>query len=193
VFPAGKAWESDSECLEKEGSDDDVRRKELRCAAGPPLGRARLPLTLLLFGGVPIADLVRGADVAQARTSSPTQASKPTRSVPTFRPRSTGRRLGPSPRWTSDFYNACAGNNPYVSVPVNSFGNQAARTGNGYAGFILRPSTSGSYREYIEVALTAPLAAGWPTTSRSTCRSRTSHAGESTNSVRIFPLARWDR
>ncbi|MBP1686035.1 MAG: hypothetical protein H6Q33_2178 [Deltaproteobacteria bacterium] len=120
-----------------------------------------LPLTLLLFGGVPIADLVRGADVAQGQNLVPNPSFETYSQCPDFQAEIDRATPWTQPTLgTSDFYNACAGNNPYVSVPVNSFGNQAARTGNGYAGFILRPSTSGSYREYIEVALTAPLAAG---------------------------------
>jgi hypothetical protein len=58
-----------------------------------------------------------------------------------------------------DYYNACAGSSAPAGVPANSFGNQAARTGNAYAGFILRSSIN-NYREYVEVQLTAPLTGG---------------------------------
>lgn len=64
----------------------------------------------------------------------------------------------PSVGGSSDYYNSCAPAASYVSTPVNGFGNQAPRTGSGYAGFILRPTNL--YREYLEVPLTAPLVAG---------------------------------
>jgi hypothetical protein len=60
---------------------------------------------------------------------------------------------------TSDLYNSCAPISSNVNAPQNSFGLQNPRTGNGYAGFILRPSNP-NYREYLEVPLTATLTAG---------------------------------
>lgn len=56
-----------------------------------------------------------------------------------------------------DYFNACAGSTAFAGVPGNDMGNQAARTGNAYAGFILRPSNN--YREYVEIPLAAPLIA----------------------------------
>lgn len=66
--------------------------------------------------------------------------------------------LLPTTGGSSDYYNSCAPVASNVSTPVNSFGTQAPRTGSGYAGFILRPTNL--YREYLEVKLSAPLAAG---------------------------------
>src|SRR6185503_11847750 len=60
---------------------------------------------------------------------------------------------------TSDLYNACAPTGfPSVSVPYNTFGQQAARTGVGYAGVIVYSAAPG-YREYVEAPLTSPLVA----------------------------------
>lgn len=76
----------------------------------------------------------------------------------------TQDQLNFAPPWSKptggspDYYNACAGSGPFIGVPVNGLGNQAPHTGNGYAGFILRPVNN--YREYIEVPLTSPLVAG---------------------------------
>jgi hypothetical protein len=62
-----------------------------------------------------------------------------------------------------DYFNACAGTNS-PSVPTNFEGVQAAHSGQGYAGGIVySPSgapINGSYREYIETPLIAPLVAG---------------------------------
>jgi hypothetical protein len=57
-----------------------------------------------------------------------------------------------------DYYNACAAPPTGVSVPTNSFGSQAARTGVAYAGFIVRPTND--YREYVQAQLTQPLLPG---------------------------------
>jgi len=56
---------------------------------------------------------------------------------------------------TTDYFNECS-NNPDVSVPNNFAGHQYARTGVAYAGFILY---YGTWREYIEAKLNAPLIA----------------------------------
>lgn len=63
----------------------------------------------------------------------------------------------PTTGGSSDYYNSCATGISGVSVPANDFGNQGARTGNGYAGFIVRPIND--YREYITIPLSAPLVA----------------------------------
>ncbi len=61
------------------------------------------------------------------------------------------------PFGTSDYFNSCAGSGSIISVPTNWCGHQYARTGNGYAGFILR---DGGYLEYLQVELTDTLIAG---------------------------------
>lgn len=115
----------------------------------------------LLLSNLAFAHLLFGAVAARAQNLVPNPSFETYSQCPDF-----PAQIGRATPWTmptngtSDAYNACAGNDPNVSVPVNQFGNQAARTGSGYAGFILRNSTGGSYREYIEVPLTAPLAAG---------------------------------
>jgi gliding motility-associated-like protein len=59
-----------------------------------------------------------------------------------------------------DFLNACStGNEGEVSVPVNFFGYQQARTGNGYASSIYRSQTE-NYREYLSIGLNQPLISG---------------------------------
>lgn len=63
----------------------------------------------------------------------------------------------PTTGGSSDYYNVCAPGASLVSVPNNSFGTQAPRTGDGYAGIIVRPIND--YREYITVPLTSPLIA----------------------------------
>jgi hypothetical protein len=60
---------------------------------------------------------------------------------------------------SADYYNSCATPVSGVGVPNNTFGSQTPRTGNGYAGFILRNITS-NYREYVEVQLSSPLVNG---------------------------------
>jgi hypothetical protein len=71
---------------------------------------------------------------------------------------------------TSDLYNTCSPFGAFgVGVPANILGNQAARTGSGYAGIIVTErfallgcnSFFGSgWREYVEGTLSAPLQAG---------------------------------
>jgi gliding motility-associated-like protein len=58
---------------------------------------------------------------------------------------------------TADYFNTCATGTD-VWIPDNLFGNQAAHTGNGYAGFYTRESSI--WREYVQVGLTEPLVAG---------------------------------
>jgi len=62
---------------------------------------------------------------------------------------------------SSDYYHACA-TGPTgptgVGTPVNGLGNQTPRSGQAYAGFILRPVNN--LREYLEIPLTAPLVGG---------------------------------
>lgn len=62
-----------------------------------------------------------------------------------------------SPTWgTCDYFNTC--NILDSGVPSNYFGNQNAKTGNGYVGFAsLFDSTNPSSREYIQVELTKEL------------------------------------
>jgi hypothetical protein len=59
---------------------------------------------------------------------------------------------------TSDYYTVCVTGPNTPSVPVNNFGVQSPRTGNGYCGFILY-SAAPDYREYVETPLTSPLVA----------------------------------
>lgn len=59
--------------------------------------------------------------------------------------------------YSPDYFNACdTGSN--ASVPVNSFGNTLARTGNAYAGFISMIEIDS--REYIQTQLTSHLLSG---------------------------------
>lgn len=71
---------------------------------------------------------------------------------------------------TSDLFNSCS---PFgalsVGVPANILGNQAAHTGNGYAGIIVyegfalvgcQSLFSSGWREYLEGTLSSPLVAG---------------------------------
>lgn len=59
---------------------------------------------------------------------------------------------------TCDAYNMCSpGGFPSVNVPANTFGYQAARTGVGYGGLLVR--NFNDYHEYLEAPLTSPLAA----------------------------------
>jgi hypothetical protein len=126
------------------------------------IGRARLRRSLRGPWALSLILVCAFAVVAQAQNLVPNPSFETYSQCPDF-PDQIGRAIP----WTmptlgtSDYYNACASSSPpLVGVPVNQFGNQAARTGNAYAGFILRNSTGGSYREYIEVQLTAPLGAG---------------------------------
>ena len=65
---------------------------------------------------------------------------------------------------TPDIFNACAMTG-VMDVPTNIFGDQPAKTGEGYAGIFCKLTTY-EYREYIQVALTEPLTAGvWYTIS----------------------------
>src|SRR5689334_15401197 len=54
-----------------------------------------------------------------------------------------------------DHYNACAGTNP-PTVPNNTAGYQQAFSGNAYVGMY---TYGGSYREFVQVQLSAPLIA----------------------------------
>jgi len=124
-------------------------------------GKPGLPFASLLFVSVAIGPVFTAPALVQAQNLVPNPSFETYSQCPDFPDQINRATPWTMPtNGTSDAYNACAGNDPNVSVPVNQFGNQAAYTGNGYAGFILRNSTGGSYREYIEVALTAPLAAG---------------------------------
>lgn len=66
----------------------------------------------------------------------------------------------PNHTGSSDYFNSCVPTS--VGVPGNIFGNQAARTGNAYAGgfvgYLINPYQN--YREYLQCQLTAPLVAG---------------------------------
>jgi gliding motility-associated-like protein len=72
---------------------------------------------------------------------------------------------------TSDYFNACSSefdsflNSYFASVPENRYGNQAAKEGNAYAGFIFggqiqEDSSMSYYSEYIHVKLNQALLAG---------------------------------
>lgn len=67
---------------------------------------------------------------------------------------------------TSDYLNACLGMPYSLSVPGNQFGDQAARSGNGYAGFYCfygnQPAEvpGDDDREYVTHALVTPLVPG---------------------------------
>ncbi len=88
-------------------------------------------------------------------TSCPTMVGQPGRAAPWYMP-TTG---------TSDYCNACA---PYAttwaSVPQNSWGTQAAYSGNGYGGVYCYNGSSiapwANYREYLQTPLSTSLVAG---------------------------------
>jgi hypothetical protein len=62
---------------------------------------------------------------------------------------------------TSDIYSALATSGSGVSVPSNSFGTEAAHSGNNYGGMITYFDLGNStVREYLQASLTAPLVAG---------------------------------
>jgi OOP family OmpA-OmpF porin len=92
----------------------------------------------------------------------------PNPSFETFTACPTGLSSGPSDFYASswsaptnaspDYYNACAASGTGVSVPTNTFGSQAARTGVAYVGVIVRPTND--YREYVQAQLTQPLLPG---------------------------------
>jgi Secretion system C-terminal sorting domain len=60
---------------------------------------------------------------------------------------------------STDYYNSCAGNGPYTSVPNNFFGYQNAVNGNAYIGMVYF-HTIANYREYAEIKLVESLVAG---------------------------------
>ncbi len=66
--------------------------------------------------------------------------------------------LNPSGSATPDYMNACH-TSVVVGVPVNVFGNQAARTGQAYMNVFTAIKTS-NYREYVQAMLSSPLVAG---------------------------------
>ncbi len=68
---------------------------------------------------------------------------------------------------TSDYFNVCCVSTiplsaPPVGIPDNLLGIQNARTGNGYAGFIVHdlPDTTDLSREYLQVRLVNPMIPG---------------------------------
>jgi Secretion system C-terminal sorting domain len=65
--------------------------------------------------------------------------------------------LPPSHGGSPDYHHVCG--NSTFGVPVNIFGSQLARTGQGYIGFVTNGLSTG-FREYLEVQLTAPLTTG---------------------------------
>lgn len=60
---------------------------------------------------------------------------------------------------STDYYNSCAGNSPYTSIPKNFWGYQNTANGNAYIGMVYF-HIAGNYREYAEVKLTENLVAG---------------------------------
>jgi type IX secretion system substrate protein len=58
------------------------------------------------------------------------------------------------------FSTGCTGVFAILGDPSNGQGNQAARTGNNYGGFIVSDIPADNYREYVETPLTTPLVAG---------------------------------
>jgi hypothetical protein len=64
-------------------------------------------------------------------------------------------------RGTADFFNGRNVTGSAVDIPYNiCFGRQSARNGYSYAGFFAYTSGSGSYREYLENQLSAPMIPG---------------------------------
>ncbi len=61
---------------------------------------------------------------------------------------------------SSDFYHTCNAGPSNDGVPVNNFGVQNPRTGNGYAHFMTYGTGSPPYREYLQTQLTTPMVAG---------------------------------
>lgn len=125
-----------------------MHQNDLRTSVG--LARAAgLGLAALLATTLPAraVNLVPNPSF-EAYSSCPDFLSEVDRAVPWDIPTTGG---------SSDYYNVCATGISGVSVPNNSFGTQSPRTGDGYAGFIVRPIND--YREYITVPLTSPLVA----------------------------------
>lgn len=74
--------------------------------------------------------------------------------------------VNPLQAGSADYFNSCASAASQASVPVNAFGRQPARTGNGYTGIIAweghiqNGTMVNSFGEYIQSKLTQPLQAG---------------------------------
>ncbi len=81
-------------------------------------------------------------------TACPTSPAQIVNCTPWFIPAGHGG--------SPDFHHVCG--NGTFGVPNNVFGNQLARTGSGYAGFVT--AQLGTLREYMQVQLTSPLVAG---------------------------------
>ncbi len=113
-------------------------------------------LVLLLFiSRLHAQELVQNGDF-ESFTSCPDYVSQIDRATGWSRPTNG----------TSDYFNACL-NVPFsMSVPDNQMGDQAARSGDGYAGFYCFYGNSAAdipndlYREYVSRALTSPLVPG---------------------------------
>jgi len=58
---------------------------------------------------------------------------------------------------TPDYFNACS---ELAGVPINTFGEQVALDGEGYAGLVTYADSQRNYREYLQQKLSRPLAAG---------------------------------
>ncbi len=63
----------------------------------------------------------------------------------------------PTHNGSPDFHHVCGSTT--FGVPSNVFGNQNARTGSGYIGFVTHFG-SGNFREYLEVQLPTPMVSG---------------------------------
>ena len=72
----------------------------------------------------------------------------------------------PAKTGSPDYFNSCAPSSSYVTVPINAFGTQAARTGNAYAGIIawdgrnINGNMTIDFAEYLQCKLTQPMVAG---------------------------------
>lgn len=75
--------------------------------------------------------------------------------------------VNPLQAGSADYFNRCASAASQASVPVNAFGHQPPRTGNGYTGIIawegsMQSGTlTSSFGEYIQCKLSQPLQAGY--------------------------------
>ncbi|HEY0977523.1 MAG TPA: gliding motility-associated C-terminal domain-containing protein [Flavobacteriales bacterium] len=101
---------------------------------------------------------------------------------------------------STDLFHSCSGPScpeyfPFVCVPTNWVGDQLPRTGEGYAGFFALWEQTTAYREYMQVPLAEPLAAG-TTYHVSFHLSLADASGRATNSVGAYfsdgPIAQGD-
>jgi len=123
------------------------------------LGILRMHLWRLVVLTAIMAFLAKGVSAAPNLVPNPSFELKTSCPAGMSSFQITGVTLWLAPTNASpDYFHVCATSASNVSTPANGLGNQTARTGQAYAGFILRPVND--YREYLETPLSAPLVAG---------------------------------